>query len=351
MKLKNIIFVKYTCSFRDAALQLLSQLWMHLKPEEQKACFHWRYEQNPYAKNALIYLAVDGDKVIGFRAFVEQTFISGASLPIKLFTPADAIVLPAYRRQGIFYALGVAALNTIRESTNEQCIVVNLSSNEYSTPANIKHGWLATNGIKRFAIKVSLKNYFLRKITHAIKPNNTHCSKNGFIFEISSILKPADMAKCARNYRLPGKISHIRDVAYFKWRYSFQSEKFFFSYCYKDDEIMAYIVLEKVSDTQYLLLEFFAKDSATLAKTIHHVINRVQIPFLRTWVLNDSDLRLLSYCGFIPAPVKLWHLLGKKRLPILVRPINNIFRDDDFFINGKDSRDINNWQFFIADRH
>lgn len=351
MKHKNFLIEKYSSSFKDVALNLLSHLWTHLNADEQKACFQWRYEQNPYTDHPLIYLAFDGDKLIGFRAFVEQAYISGASRTIRTFSPADAIVLPAYRNQGVFKALGTAALNTIRKSTKEQCIVVNLSSNEYSTPANIKHGWVATSGIKRFAIKASLKNYFFFKTNNAEKPDNTRSRHNGFIFEISGKLKPAEMAKCASKYRLPGKICHTRDDAYFKWRYAFQSEKFIFSYCFDEDEIIAYTVLEKVSDTQYLLLEFFAKDPAILAMTLHHVISRVKIAFLRAWVLNDSDLSLLLRCGFIPAPVKLWHLLGKKRLPVLVRPINITYNDDDFYIDGKDSRDINNWQFFMADRH
>jgi GNAT superfamily N-acetyltransferase len=343
--------IKYSTGYKEAALELLCHLWTHLSKEDQKIYFEWRYEQNPYCDKPYIYLALKEKKVIGFRAFVLQPFVSSATGRLNAFTPADSIVHPAYRGKGLFRMLNTAFFTEVQSSSKGKAVIFNLSSNESSTPANLRQGWQATNGMKRFALKFSWRNYILRRCYgQKIKMSAPSVTIKHNI-ELQNTLKPGEMALCAERYRNPAKISHIRDIQYFKWRYAFKQDKYLFVYSWYNEELLAYLVLEKKSDTQYLLIEYAARDAGVLRNIIRFAMRKQVIPFLRSWALSDDEAVMLRGCGFLPAPLRLWKMLGKQRLPVLVRPIKEAVQPQDFLYGQKDIRDINNWQFFIADRH
>ncbi len=351
MKKSEISMVKYTPGNKEAALELLGLLWTHLSKEDQKQLFEWRYEQNPYSDNPHIYLALTGKEVVAFRAFVMQPFVHPATGRLLTFTPADTIVHPTYRGQGLFKALNGMFFKDMHNHLKQEAIIFNLSSNEESTPANIKEGWQTTNGIKRFALNFSIRNYVMTKFFgQKTREPESGFSKTHFI-EITHSPQPAAMALCAERYRDPHKLSHVRDTRYFNWRYALNKNNYLFTYLWQGEEILSYLVMEKRYDAQYLLLEYACRDGKVLKQAINLTMKKQCIPFLRTWALSDDDSSLLSRCGFIPAPVKLWKLLGKKRLAVLVRPIKEHPHPHDFFLGHIDTRDINNWQFFIADRH
>ena len=351
MKKSKLRIVKYSSGYKEAALELLSHLWMHLSKEDQKQLFEWRYERNPYSDNPHIYLAINENEVVAFRAFVVQPYVSSSTGRVLTFTPADTIVHRAYQGIGLFKVLNSAFFEDVHKSYGGKAVIFNLSSNEASTAANLRHGWQATNGIKRFALNFSLSNYFFTKMRVNRIKESVPVQTNKSLIEISSMPKPYEMAVCAEKYRNPDKLNHIRDTNYFKWRYACKKDNYIFFYHWQNVHLLAYLIIEKLSDTQYQLIEYFAKDAKTLKNTLQIVMKIQRIPFLRTWALSGDDTLLLKSCGFIPAPVKLWNMLGKKRLPVLVRPIKEHFHPHDLFLGNLDSRDINNWQFFIADRH
>ena len=74
--MNKLVFKKYEFNNKFSLLELLAFKWKHLKTRELKNKFEWRYEQNPYNKNnPFIYVALNGEQVVGFRAFVIQHFI------------------------------------------------------------------------------------------------------------------------------------------------------------------------------------------------------------------------------------------------------------------------------------
>ncbi len=351
MKKTELSFVKYSPVYKEAALELMGHLWSHLSKEDQKQLFEWRYEQNPYADSPHIYLAITGKAVVAFRAFVMQPFFHAKTGRLTTFTPADTIVHPKYRGKGLFKALNSFFLKDISNDLTGETFIFNLSSNEESTPVNIRQGWQATNGLKRFALKFSLPNCVITKFFGHRKKEPGQAFSKEYIIETGHAPRPDEMALCAEKHRNPDTFSHTRDKKYFQWRYALKTNNYIFAYLWQNEELLAYLVIEKRYDSQYLLLEYVYRDARILKKAINLAMKKQCIPFLRTWALSYHDSKLLRKCGFMPAPVKLWNMLGKKRLPVLVRPMKELAASHDFFLKDIDTRDINNWQFFIADRH
>ncbi|TVR43011.1 MAG: GNAT family N-acetyltransferase [Bacteroidia bacterium] len=346
-------YVKYTPEYKEEAIRLLQMLWSHLDERGQRELFAWRYENNPFAETPWVYLAMHNNMVVGFRGFVPQNFVFGKNTELKGFTPADAIVHPGYRRQGVLTKLNHIFFDDIDQSFSGRGLIYNLSSNKFSTPGYLKQHWQATNGIKRFALRTSLPNYFFikTKTPKEASEGSSLISDKGWHIDISSSVRAAEMALCYENCRPTDKICNIRDERYFRWRYAYLTEAYIFACLLHDDVMTAYLVLRKVSDYQYLLWEYAVPGHKELKILVQTAMRERTIPFLRGWVLSGSETSLLGRCGFLAAPVRLWQFLGKERLPVLVRPLQREPSESDFFVGTADIRKIDHWQLFLADRH
>ena len=348
----QIDYIKYSIEHKEATLKLLAFLWTHLDVQHRRQLFAWRYEQNPFATRDYMYLAISGNQVVGFRAFVTQ-IIECKGKQVAGLTAADAVVHPEFRRKGIFSGLIRFFLNDARDNPAGETIIYNLSSNEYSTPGYLKLGWQATSGLKRFALHYDPLQHFRLRVG---KPKGSEIKfgvhhLKGATLEISTMVYAEEMGELAERHSPEPEIRCIRDTAYFNWRYAFRDKTYIFVYFRVQGRLESYLVLNKVSNSQFLLWEYAATNTPALKTTIKSSVRIIGIPFLRAWVLSCYDSARLRRCGFMSAPTKLWNLLGKKRLPVLVRPVGLTVLEDNFFVDGVDIRDIENWQLFLADRH
>ena len=345
--------MRYDESFKEAAMELLALLWSHLGGQERQDLFTWRYEKNPFSIDPHIYLARYNGQLIGFKSFVEQRFRMGQDRPVRAFTPSDAIVHPAFRRKGVSSSLSKEFFERAGSLPTGEAVVFNLSSNALSTPGNLKLGWQSTSGKKHFVLRTSPGHYLpaRSKGRHWPLESTGLSAPSGKQVVIAPLPRADEMSQLAYNSRKPGILVNERSREYYHWRYALQPEKYLFAFLYDGGEMDAFAVIRRVSNTQYLLWEYACGEPNSLRELTGVVVNACKIPFLRSWALSADDARLLKSCGFWSIPGKLRRLLGKEGLPVLVRPTSLDASSHDFFLAGKDIRDINNWQFFLADRH
>lgn len=351
--MEEIKIVPYTDAFRLRALELLQLLWSHLPKEEHSRLFDWRYRNKPGQSGPPIYLAMKGETVVGFKAFVEHPFLLGSNELIRTYTPADAIVHPDFRRRGVSRALSRALLAEAGQKSKGEGLIFNLSSNEESTKGNLRQGWQASNGRKRFVLLASPASYLRQKVLKSSPgaPDQRQADAGGLSYETTALPKAGEMARLAGACRNPRRLTGLRDADYFRWRYDFQPELYHFAYAHAGDEMLAYLVIRKVSHTQYLLWEYASKEAGDLKRLLSWHVTVRRIPFLRSWALSQSDIELLKSCGFLAPPSRLWRILGKEGLPVLVRPLSAQAMEQGFFLGGRDIRDMDNWQLFLSDRH
>ena len=345
--------VKYSPEYKESLLGLLKIMWKDLKESEVREQFEWRYERNPYHHSPYIYLAVVDAKVVGFRAFVLQLFTLKKSI-YQVFSPADAIVHPDYRRKGIFSTLNDFFLKDLAETGMKNALIVNLSSNKYSTPGYLKQGWQETDGLKFYAFRVSLLNY-LKNLLGNEKQKKSAVqivnNKTGTSIEISQSLNSRDLADFVNENRVKNRLTNLRDESYFLWRYSREGGDIFFLYYRDGGQLKGYAVVKRLSRFQFSLEEYLAADQSLYIELLQTLSKILSISILRTWNLSQDDRALLSKSNFFPEPAGLLKILGKQRLPVLVRPVAKSVKEDDFIIADLDMRHINNWQLYLADKH
>jgi Acetyltransferase (GNAT) domain len=93
--------VRYQPEFIDQIALLQTGLW---SPDlaTNVAYFEWKYQQNPYVSEPLIYLAVENERVVAMRGFYGSQWAIGESgQTLTLPCAGDTIIAPDHRRHGL----------------------------------------------------------------------------------------------------------------------------------------------------------------------------------------------------------------------------------------------------------
>jgi GNAT superfamily N-acetyltransferase len=101
-----------------------------------EAYWTWKHEQNPFGKSPVL-LAEDAGRVVGLRAFLRWTWISGGNA-IPAVRAVDTATHPEYQGRGIFKRL---TLQLREEMAREGVGFVYNTPNSQSRPGYVKMGW------------------------------------------------------------------------------------------------------------------------------------------------------------------------------------------------------------------
>jgi len=346
----DITISKYSDTDRSGVLKLLAHLWKGLEPSECEEKFCWRYENNPNTSTPLIFIAKHRDKIVGIRAAVVQKFIYQQSL-INVYSNADTVIHPDYRGKGILKLLNKSLDNS--GEIEKSGIFLNLSSNSKTVKANIKNGFIEMDSDRSIALKISFTNairYFFSKRTHSA-PIQQKSKFNGYSVFFSRKIDGDLLEKIYERNRFSEKCTNQRNSDYLNWRYSYKTDQYRYVHSLKDEELKGYIILKRLSDARYVLEEYSADGLETFTVLIHSAMRILKITVIQTWQVSFQQNDWLKQSHFIKEFNLLNRLLGKKRFPLLVRPVAQMPEDEDFFMHGFDIRKSKNWQLFHADAH
>jgi len=121
----------------DPAVLELLQASMGWVPDEQYARFFaWKHRESPFGTSPS-WVALDGDRVIGFRTFMRWRFDHGGR-PVEAVRAVDTATHPDHQGQGIFSLLTRHALDELADLGVG--FVFN-TPNERSRPGYLKMGW------------------------------------------------------------------------------------------------------------------------------------------------------------------------------------------------------------------
>ena len=350
---RDLCILRYQNIHKSDVVNFLRLKWINLSETDVKNRFECRFEMNPYSK-PVIFLAYFKDMLVGFRGFVVQHFEVYNEL-LTVFSPVDAIVHPEFRRLGIFNKLNKAFIAYLNESVDtSKTIVLNLSSNRYSTPGYLKLGWHVTDWKLKFNFRLSVQN--LLRLLLVFKPENKINSRNisylNYKIEITNQQKRNEMTNLSADKEKDKEIiSKLRDRAYFHWRYGLKAERHHYVYCYKDDNLMAYLIIKKISRIHYSVEEYYCLDSVLLKILIKTAVRELHVPVIRLLSINKQGEILSRALGFLAEPKLMLKLLRIKRMPCLVRPAKALPTEEDFFIHGLDLRKSVNWELSLSDYH
>ncbi len=351
--MEDISVKTYSPEYKDSLLSLLSYHWTDLTPEEMRERFKWRYEDNPYTKSPYCYLALDGEKVVGHCGSVVQKFRSDEE-EYYFCTPADAVVHPDYRRKGVFSSVLEFSRDHLALNSDMSLILI-LSATEASTAVSLIYD----------DVPVSKREYYYAfSFFNILRSKNFQTpismDKNGLKIEITKELRAEEICRLMDDCREKDKIANVRDEKFYEWRFSNPLEDYIFVYCTKEGELVGYVALANNDEKIVPMMEYGYLEPSYLEDLIEEIFKNLSISCLSAYIFtrSDKEKEMLSRIGFrdrndwLIKLLKKMNVMSESKQPgALVKPLCENITEEDFFLNGKDIREPNNWSLFLSDMH
>jgi len=318
--------------------------------------FQWKYEQNPHSlvKKPLGKIAVHNGKIIGFRGFFPtKWYLGNEENNIFMLSSSDVCVHPEHRKKGLFQKMTEEAIKDYSDYGYK--FYINLSSNQFSTPGDIKMGWkkMAARQVLRKSNFLSLVKYVLAaKAKISLNPFKINLGYYENI-EVSDKPKPADINSLhLQQNKDKGFIYFSRDIEFIKWKYRNNLRKYLFFYYNNGSILKSYIVIGIRRYTPRFtnkadIIDFAQSDNKALEEILKYILRVFSTNIFDVWNFNidPAVISIFNHFGFSENSytVRKQKIHQGKRY-CLIRPINRDYTEGDWFINDIDMRNFENLQ-------
>jgi hypothetical protein len=244
--------VRYSDEFKSQVLKLQAHHW---GPDLalNAAYLEWKYEDNPYVKTPLTYLALWEGDVVGMRGLCGARWEIGSSgQAVSVLCASDLVIAPAHRNRGLLNTMTMTALKDLVNS--DYRYVFNLSPSPVTYLSFLAMGWRsigpletmrwqATGGtilrwllghgqtLRHFypssrRLRTEAKRETAPSLAGACRTfSSLDANRGGEARAVSPHVsvhqrpRPEAMAELIARIGSDGRMRHVRDAQYFGWRF------------------------------------------------------------------------------------------------------------------------------------
>lgn len=274
--------------------------------------FEWKHVSNPFGRS-LMLVAVDGDTIAGFRAFMRWELEQRDGAQLRCVRAVDTATHPDYRRRGIFRQLTLAALDAASEDGVD--MVFN-TPNPRSGAGYLAMGWSQVGTIRPLASPT------LAVFRHAPDTGELP-DPSDFIKSPEEVGKHTFADRGARGLRTP------RSAAYQEWRFTRHPTARYTRVEAHDSGAIARMAF-RGNRRELLVSELYgSRPIRALWKTR----NRARSSYVGAYFSNGSPERAaLLRSGFLPVP--------GATMTLMVRPLRPL---------ELDVTDLRQWDISLGD--
>ena len=354
----------YCVEHKAAVADLQRHLW---NPDARlnASYLEWKYHQNPYIRDPLIYLAFIGDKLVGMRgAFGTRWEIGNPAKSFTLPYPDDSVTDPAYRRQGIHRLIMNFALRDLARRGYDY--VVNLSASRITTEASMNMQWRNAGRVQplhRRTLRKTVADSLADRVRHLPLlwrwADDSSRHRGDHLFDrLDARLSAPDQRRDTGSLfvrktpltremsqlvaRLPrdGRIRHVRDETFLSWRFSNPFRNYRFLY-FGREPLRGYIVLQQSpggNGDRASIVDWEAESDLIRAELLSAVIEYGKFPEVCFWQLGapPAVAQLLSHHRFKS-------LYASHENCVLVRSLRNDVPDAPWILGGRRLDDASQW--------
>jgi GNAT superfamily N-acetyltransferase len=360
----------YRPDFKDQVLELQKHLW---SPDTNlnRAYFEWKYEQNPYVSDPLIYLALHHGKVVGMRGMCGAKWQVGCP-PITFDMPYadDLVIAPEHRNRGLFTRIMKAACDDLAHRGYK--FVISFGGRQITVIGSLTMGWKSVGSMAPVGFHARYPAVF-RKVRGAIRRlpyfwqfANTRvffsrCERQPFVHldrkayrvkrvnrfvSLSRIPRPAPMAQVVDCLPCDGRIRHLRDTEYFAWRFRNPKQDYRFLY-WEGHQLEGYLVLQQgvpagTDNFRVQIMDWEGATEEARSGLLSAAVGRGRFAELAIWTISlpADTMRLLRNMGF--TPIDLPHR-ERGHPTALVRPVRDEDLTGNWIIDDRRLLDVGNW--------
>jgi GNAT superfamily N-acetyltransferase len=346
----------------------IAELHRHLgssDPTRNAQYLTWKYAENPFLDETLMYLALCEGRVVGMRGMLGTLWqVNGDTTRHLLPYADDLVVAPEHRNRGVVSRIMKTAFADLARRGFP--FAISLSAGPVTYVASLAQGWRAAGSfepvrlgerpqrrlprVRALAVRVP----WLRRLAERLRVRRTRTLFRNLDQEgarsrgwISLSHGPRSEAMAELVARLPwdGRIRHVRDARYFAWRFRNPLHEYRFLFA-EDDCMQGYLVLQRtVSDRGDLervnIVDWEAADEQVRADLLTTALRWGRFARVHAWRASagDSTRALLQTYGFElePDPVRLRHQ------GLLVRRVSDGSGAAGWHLGSRDLLNINDW--------
>ena len=319
--------VRYRSEHRLAVARLLRPLWS--ADEKTNAEYvEWKYERNPFAGEPRLWLALDGDEVVGVRGLSGARWTNGATGDsVGLWHADDLLVAESHRKSGLARAITVAM--TEDSDRAGLGLRIALTPSPVTTLVSLAAGWkilgakrpmrivqpavAARRALRRRLIRLPvawrlasrarlLGSRGEREPFAALDRARTRGTAGGPI--VSDEPRPAEMAALVARASRDRRLHHVRDAVYFAWRFASPLARYRFLFAPGAQGLDGYLVLEHRNSSHDLgtvtIADWEAPDPRVRESLLGAALDRGRFGEIVTWsvTLAPETRGMLARAGF-----------------------------------------------------
>lgn len=172
--------------------------------------YRWKHDLNPAGRSPR-WVALDGDRVVGFRVMMRWRF-SEAGSPVTAVRAVDTATDPAHQGRGVFRRLTLHAVETL---TAEGVDFVFNTPNSKSRPGYLKMGWVEWG---RPPVGVLVRPRSVPRVARA-RTAAEHWSQPCSVGMAADTYFASDEARIDLADRPEGRLATEHSRAFLTWRY------------------------------------------------------------------------------------------------------------------------------------
>ncbi len=360
----------YGPEHKDAVARFQTGLWSP-DVDGNRRYLEWKYEANPYADGPRIYLALDGGELVGMRGFYSSRWQVGhPTRELDLLVADDLLVRQDRRDEGIVTAVMEAAFHDLRDQGIEY--VLNLSGGVVTILGSLAMGWrsagslgivgrrsagqrtrlavrdrmLSLRFVWRYARSTWLQARSEREPMARFDRSLGTTASGGVKIELTDTPRIDDMAALIGELGHDGRMRHVRDAAFFEWRFRHPFYRYRFAYA-GGDRLDGFLVLKwpparPDAGARVEIVDLEGRDGRVSTALLETVIRAGRFPELVTWRATHADpvVSALDRLGFRPVDLDRaahgWPC-------VLVRPVDDARLDEDWMLHGTRLLDPSSW--------
>lgn len=361
-------FIQYRPEYKEQVLALREFGW-GIDRGFSLRFFEWKHEENPYLNTPLVYLVLHADRVVGTGGLYGIKWEGGRhSQEFTAIGVGDIVAHPEHQSRGIIRGLQRAALNDL--ATADYAYLFALSARPVVYLRCLRAGWRAAGcyetvswsggagGAAACMQRLKKLGGFWKSSPARVRPPfcsfDRKCLRRKFAseFRVSVELnpRPQEMADLIRRTPHDGRIRHVRDEEYFRWRFRNPLSTYRFLFC-KDKALEGYLILQmsvNAKNQEARIVDWEAANITVREELLDMALFYLDGGRLVTWsaTLPDDVKILLRNKGFMPRD----DTRGVKHYKpgVILRPIRDEFLNEDWIFADRQLLDMNNWDLRMA---
>lgn len=337
----------YASAWGQQVAELMVYLWGS-DVEANLAYLRWKYEGNPYAHRPLALVALHRGRAVGFRGYTALPFqIAGSADQLIVLCPGDTCVHPEHRMSGLSVRMGRAAMVSYADRYR---LFMNWSCTKPSLPGYLRLGFqplVERVYLTKAGWRGALRYLLAIRRQSPVSTSRIRFGRNGELL-VEAAPRVADMTALARTEEVAlGTLVLRRDEQFLAWRFANPQGKYVFYYLRRGKTLLGYVAVGlSPNNCRGFLLDWASATPGMLGEITQGILNMKHFDVISVYAFCLSaaervELEKLGFSGVGPFP--LLERLQKGRMPLLLRPVQEDFSDDDFRIQGVDARRIESW--------